>query len=295
MLRRVTSQDPSSDPSFTVGNLTDGPTPEAGPVVATFNVNGLRSALRKGLTDWLETWRPDVALLQEVRADPHPEVFAALGYHSVWLPARKPGYSGVAILSLAVPDEVELGIAHEEFDAEGRVALARFGALRVASVYVPSGSSGDARQTFKDDFLAHLTNWARTQVERGPFVLGGDLNVAHGPLDLRNWRANQKNSGFLPHERAWFGEMLDLGLQDTHRATLGERAEYTWWSNRGAAYQNDVGWRLDYLLASGVTLQDVRAHRTPRLSDHAPVTAVLTGPPDVASALRGGGGALTRH
>ncbi|WP_027480672.1 exodeoxyribonuclease III [Deinococcus pimensis] len=261
------------------------PDAPAHPTIATFNVNGLRSALKKGLLAWFEEHRPDVALLQEVRADPHPEVFSDLGYHSVWLPATRAGYSGVAILSRREPDEVEVGVGHEAYDAEGRVLVARFGDLRVGSVYVPSGSSGDERQAFKEAFLAHLSDWTRARLAQGPLVLGGDFNVAHSSLDLRNWRSNQKNSGFLPQERAWFGEFLGLGLRDAHREHLGERAEYTWWSNRGAAYEKDVGWRLDYLLAGGVDLREVRVHRAPRLSDHAAVTAVVTGPDPVVSAL----------
>lgn len=253
--------------------------------VATFNVNGLRSALRKGLLDWLAREDPHVLLLQEVRADPHPDVFAPLGYHSVWAPAVKAGYSGVAILSKRAPDEVRVGLGHADHDAEGRVLLARFGAASFASVYVPSGSSGEARQAVKDDFLSTFRAWTRERMAEGPLLLGGDFNVAHREIDLKNWRSNTKNSGFLPHERAWMTEMLALGLADTHREAIGERAEFSWWSNRGRAYENDVGWRLDYLLASGFDVRRVRAGRDARLSDHAPIVGDIVGPSEIVRAV----------
>ncbi|PYE55225.1 exodeoxyribonuclease III [Deinococcus yavapaiensis] len=253
--------------------------------VATFNVNGLRSALRKGLIEWLARERPHVLLLQEVRADPHPEVFAELGYHSVWAPAVKAGYSGVAILSRRAPDEVRIGLGHEGHDAEGRVILARFAGASFASVYVPSGSSGETRQAVKDDFLSKFESWTRARLAEGPVLLGGDFNVAHREIDLKNWRSNTKNSGFLPHERLWMTNMLQLGLADTHRETLGERAEYSWWSNRGRAYENDVGWRLDYLLASGLVVRHVSAARSARLSDHAPIVGEIVGPSEIVRAL----------
>lgn len=272
------------------GQVTPGlfSSPPATPPVkiTTFNVNGLRSALRKGLLGWLEREQSDVVLLQEVRADPHPEIFAQLGYFSSWFPAQKAGYSGVAVLSRRPPDEVETGISHEAYDAEGRVLLTRFGTLQLVSVYIPSGSSGDARQAFKEEFLSHFCQWTRERMKRGPLLLGGDFNIAHQNLDLKNWRSNQKNSGFLPQEREWFSRFLELGLHDTHRLSLGERAEYTWWSNRAQAYANNVGWRLDYLLAAGVCLGNVRASREARLSDHAPVTGDLLGPEGLLGALR---------
>lgn len=254
--------------------------------ITTFNVNGLRSALRKGLLGWLEREQSDVVLLQEVRADPHTEIFTQLGYFSSWFPAEKAGYSGVAVLSRRAPDEVEAGVLHADYDAEGRVLLTRFGALQLVSAYIPSGSSGETRQTFKEQFLGHFYQWTRERMKRGPLVLGGDFNIAHQNLDLKNWRSNQKNSGFLPQERAWFTSFLELGLCDTHRLCLNEQAEYTWWSNRGQAYANNVGWRLDYLLSAGVSLGNVRAGRETRLSDHAPVTGELLGPLELLTALR---------
>ncbi|MPY66814.1 exodeoxyribonuclease III [Deinococcus sp. SDU3-2] len=248
--------------------------------VTTLNVNGLRSALRKGLEGWVAREAPDVLLLQEVRADPMPEPFAALGYGSAWFPARKPGYSGVAILSRHGLEDVRPGMDHPEMDAEGRVLSAVVRGVRFASVYLPSGSSGPERQGFKDRVLADYHAWTLGTLAQGlPLVIGGDYNVAHRELDLKNWRGNRGNSGFLPHEREWMSTHLACGLTDAHRACLGERAEYTWWSNRGNAYANDVGWRIDYLLAAGVEVREVVVDRTARLSDHAPVTGWITPAP----------------
>lgn len=241
--------------------------------VTTLNVNGLRSALRKGLAGWVARERPDVLLLQEVRADPMPEALADLGYAGAWFPAQKPGYSGVAVLSLHPLSGVRPGMAHPEMDHEGRLLSAVVRGVRFASVYLPSGSSGEVRQAFKDRVLADYHAWTLATLAEGlPLVVGGDYNVAHQEIDLKNWRGNRANSGFLPHERAWLSGHLAAGLTDTHRACLGEQAEYTWWSNRGQAYANDVGWRIDYLLAAGAEVTGVRVDRAARLSDHAPLT-----------------------
>lgn len=243
------------------------------PKITTLNANGLRSALRKGLAGWAGREAPDVLLLQEVRAAPMPDALAHLGYHSAWFPAQKAGYSGVAILARQPLEDVRLGMDHDEMDAEGRVLSARVGGVRYVSVYLPSGSSGEARQGFKDRVLGDFQDWTAALLAQGePLVIGGDYNIAHQEIDIRNWRANRGSSGFLPHERAWMSAHLASGLTDTHRATLGDMAEYTWWSNRAGAYANNVGWRIDYLLAAGVNLGGVRVDREARLSDHAPLS-----------------------
>lgn len=260
--------------------------PPCSATVTTLNACGLRSALRRGLLNWLREQRPDVLLLQETRCEPMPEVFTELGYHAHWHPAGRKGYSGVAVLSQRAPDRVTLGLGHPEFDAEGRVLSAHFGPLTLVSTYFPSGSSGPERQAVKERFMAEFLTWSAARLAQGPLVIGGDLNVAHTERDLKNWRANQRNSGFLPHERAWLGELLAQGLTDTHRAQLGEASEYTWWSQRGAAYTNDVGWRLDYLLCAGLESRRVWVDRAARLSDHAPVTAELCGPAELIGRLR---------
>ncbi|UBV41926.1 exodeoxyribonuclease III [Deinococcus taeanensis] len=246
---------------------------DAGLKVTTLNVNGLRSALRKGLRDWVAREAPDVLLLQEVRADPMPGALADLGYEGVWLPAQKAGYSGVAVLARRPLLHVRAGMPHAEMDAEGRVVSAVVEGVRFVSVYLPSGSSGEARQGFKDRVLGDFQAWTEALISEGlPVVIGGDYNIAHREVDLKNWRGNQKNSGFLPHEREWMTRHLACGLTDTHRVCLGDAAQYTWWSNRGNAYGNDVGWRIDYLLAAGVQVQGVQVDRAARLSDHAPLS-----------------------
>lgn len=240
--------------------------------VTTLNVNGIRSALRKGLADWAEREQPDVLLLQEVRADPHPEALAHLGYQSAWFPAQKKGYSGVAILSKHELKDICLGMNHPEMDAEGRVISAVVKGIRFVSVYLPSGSSGPERQGFKEKILLDFQSYTEELRGEGlPVIFGGDYNIAHQEIDLKNWRSNQKNSGFLPVERDWMTQHLASGLTDTHRQHLGEAAEYTWWSTRGQAYANNVGWRIDYLLASGVNVVNVRVDREAKLSDHAPL------------------------
>ncbi|WP_261663670.1 exodeoxyribonuclease III [Deinococcus sp. Marseille-Q6407] len=253
--------------------LLPSATPLQALTVTTLNLNGVRSARRKGLDDWLRRHAPDVLLLQEIRAPAMPEFLEALGYHSAWYPAQKAGYSGVALASRLPLEDVSLGMQHEAMDAEGRLISARVGGVRFASVYLPSGSSGEVRQQFKERLLLDYQSWTERQLPLGPLVIGGDYNIAHQEIDLKNWRSNRGNSGFLPQEREWMSGHLASGLSDSHRLWLGERAEYTWWSNRGQAYVNDTGWRIDYLLTSGVEAADVWVDRAARLSDHAPLTA----------------------
>lgn len=257
-----------------------GPMPPGSSLkVTTLNVNGLRSALRKGFVEWTAQQLPDVLLLQEVRADPMPDALAALGYGGVWFPAQKAGYSGVALLSRHPLEDPRLGMPHDEMDAEGRVISAVVQGIRFVSVYLPSGSSGELRQGFKDRMLGDFQAWTDTLLAEGlPVVIGGDYNIAHQNVDIKNWRSNQNSSGFLPHERQWMSNHLASGLADCHRVHLGEAAEYTWWSNRGNAYANNVGWRIDYLLAAGVTINDLSVDRGARLSDHAPLSGWVQWP-----------------
>lgn len=244
----------------------------AKPFVTTLNLNGLRAARRKGFDQWLARVQPEVLLLQEVRAPAMPEALENLGYYSAWHPAEKAGYSGVAIASRTPLEQVELGMGRSEIDREGRVISAVTQGIRFASVYLPSGTSGPVRQAFKDEVLGHYQQWTTERLREGPLVLGGDYNIAHTELDIKNWRGNRKNSGFLPHEREWMTRHLASGLSDTHRLYLGERREYTWWSQRGQAYANNAGWRIDYLLTAGVSLEQLWVDRPARLSDHAPLS-----------------------
>ena len=247
--------------------------------IVTLNCNGIRSAARKGLFRWLPRQRADVVCLQETKAQEHQldqGSFRPSGLHCHYFDAVKKGYSGVAILSRAEPDAVIRGFGVAEFDREGRYLEARFGRLSVVSLYLPSGSAGPHRQQskfrFLDAFLPYLKSLRR---KRRDYVICGDFNIAHTPIDLTNWRSNQKNSGFLPEERAWldivFGE---LGFIDAFR-TVDDRAEqYTWWSNRGQAWKKNVGWRIDYQVLSpslaGAACA-ARIYKRQRFSDHAPL------------------------
>lgn len=244
--------------------------------VATLNANGIRSAIKKGLIEWLAQQQPDVVLFQEVRAEPMPAPLAEIGYETVWFAAQKAGYSGVAIASKFPLQDVQYGINQAEMDSEGRVISAITEGVRFVSVYLPSGSSREERQAFKERMLPEYQNWVDELRKDGvPLVLGGDYNVAHQNIDIKNWRANLNHPGFLPHEREWMTQHLASGLSDNHRLTLGEEPEYTWWSQRTNAFATNSGWRIDYLLSSGITLKNVRVDRSVRLSNHAPLVGIL--------------------
>ena len=247
--------------------------------VITLNVNGIRSAASKGLFPWLAQQGADVICLQEVRA--REDQFAGHdislpGYHAAYYPAERPGYAGVALYSRTAPERLVRGFGVAEFDNEGRYLEAQFPGLSVISLYLPSGSSGPERQDSKDRFLkAFLPHLRALKRRRRHCLLCGDWNVAHRPIDLKNWKANQKNSGFLPHERAWLDELFDeLGYIDAFRQVNTEPDQYTWWSNRGQAWAKNVGWRIDYQVASPGLAGAARAahiHKVTRFSDHAPL------------------------
>ena len=254
--------------------------------ITTANVNGIRSAAAKGFLDWLRREAPDVVCLQETRAPLElldggsglvPE-----GWHAVHRVAEARGYSGVSIYARRPPDAVVEHIGWAPFDAEGRYVEARFGDLSVVSIYVPSGSSGETRQAFKFEAMAALRpifdRWRRSGRR---YVLCGDFNIVRSERDIRNWKSNQKNSGCLPEERAWMNALVDEdGWIDGFRELKPEAVEYTWWSNRGNARANDVGWRIDYHLLSPslrADLGSVSIYRDERFSDHAPQTVELRG------------------
>jgi exodeoxyribonuclease-3 len=250
--------------------------------IATLNCNGIRSAHRKGFYDWLENQQIDLICLQETKAQA-PQLEPALreppGWHTWFVDAVKPGYSGVAVFSRHAPDAVHCGLGWEDFDREGRYLQLDFGRISIASLYLPSGSSSEARQLAKFDFLARYMPSLRAQRSDGrEYILCGDWNIAHKPIDLRNWRSNQKNSGFLPEERAWLTGVFDeLGWVDAYRKLHPDATDacYTWWSNRGAAWEKNVGWRLDYQLASpllATTAKHADVFKAQRFSDHAPLT-----------------------
>jgi exodeoxyribonuclease-3 len=247
--------------------------------VITLNVNGIRSAASKGLFPWLAQQDADVICLQEVRA--REDQFAghdiALpGYHAAYYPAERPGYAGVALYSRQQPLRLVRGFGVNEFDQEGRYLEAQFPEVAVVSLYLPSGSSGPERQASKDRFLKKFMPHLRAlRRRRRPYILCGDWNIAHREIDLRNWKSNQKNSGFLPHERAWLDELFDeVGFIDAFRRVHAGPDQYTWWSNRGQAWANNVGWRIDYQVASPALAGAPRAaqiYKAARFSDHAPL------------------------
>jgi exodeoxyribonuclease-3 len=248
--------------------------------IVTLNVNGIRSAARRGFFEWIAKQDADVVCVQETRAQRDQigdELYHPRGYHCYYLDAVRKGYSGVAIYSRRKPDRVVTGFGSREFDAEGRYIEAQFKDLSVVSAYLPSGSSSDERQRakfrFLKQFMPHLRALKR---RRRGYVICGDWNIAHKEIDLRNWRSNQKNSGFLPEERAWLDELFgDVSYIDAFRAVNQEPDHYTWWSNRGQAWSKNVGWRIDYHVLSPRLDGSVLAasiHKTTRFSDHAPLT-----------------------
>jgi len=254
--------------------------------LASLNLNGIRSACSKGLQNWLERQAPDCMCVQEIKAQQGDlagrfELLAGLRGH--FHPASvKKGYSGVGIYTRREPSDVLAGWGSQEFDAEGRWLEARFDTPRrkfsIISAYFPSGTSGPERQEAKYRFLDEIAPLlARLKAGR-EFILCGDVNIAHREIDLKNWRGNQKNSGFLPEERAWMDRLLTAGgLVDVYRQLHPDVAgdAYTWWSNRGQAWANNVGWRIDYHLATPATAAGARrasVYKDERFSDHAPLT-----------------------
>ncbi len=248
--------------------------------IMSVNTNGIRAAARKGFFDWLPTQDVDIVCIQETKAQEHQlddPVFHPEGYTRFFVDAQKKGYSGVAIYSRRKPDEVITEMGCEEFDNEGRYVEARYGDLSVISLYVPSGSSSEERQAAKDRFMVFFEGQLQAMKQSGRrYIICGDWNIAHKEEDLRNWRGNKKNSGFLPHERAWLDKLFyEMEFVDGFRELPQEEHEYTWWSNRGQAWANNVGWRIDYHVLSpnlkgSVLNTDI--YRDERFSDHAPLT-----------------------
>jgi exodeoxyribonuclease-3 len=247
--------------------------------VITLNANGIRSAAAKGAFAWLREQDADVVCLQETKAqEPQLEGHDVdlPGYHRYFFDALRPGYSGTALYCRHKPREVIRGFGVDEFDREGRYLEARLPGISVVSLYLPSGSSGPERQASKFRFLeAFLPHLQRLRRRREPVLLCGDWNIAHKEIDLRNWKSNQKNSGFLPEERAWMDELFGtLGFVDTFREVQPGPDQYTWWSNRGQAWAKNVGWRIDYQIGSKALAGAARAahiHKASRFSDHAPL------------------------
>jgi exodeoxyribonuclease-3 len=248
--------------------------------IITLNVCGLRSAASKGLFRWLARQNADYVCLQETRCQIHQLVdhdVAIPGYHSFFHDAKRKGYAGVALYTRHEPDKVIRGFGVREFDDEGRYLELQNGALSVVSLYMPSGSAGPERQAAKFRFLAAFMPFLqRLRRRRRHYIVCGDWNIAHKAIDLKNWKANQKNSGFLPEERAWMDRLFGpAGYVDAFREVNALPDQYTWWSNRGQARVNNVGWRIDYHVVSRSLAGRARTasiYRGERFSDHAPLT-----------------------
>ncbi len=247
--------------------------------IITLNANGIRAASRKGFFDWLPAQKADFVCIQETKAqinDLKTADFFPVAHHSFYHDAVKRGYSGTAIYSRHQPDRVQYGLGWDKFDSEGRWLQTDFGNLSVVSLYLPSGSSSDERQQIKfevmDWLMPQLKKMARSKRQ---YVICGDWNIAHKEIDLKNWRGNKKNSGFLPAERGWLDELFGKGgMVDAFRQVEPGEEQYTWWSNRGQAYAKNVGWRIDYQIATkGVakTVQSASIFKDERFSDHAPL------------------------
>ena len=246
--------------------------------IVTYNINGIRAALRKGLDEWLKSIDPDIICLQEIKAREEQfdsSIFTNLGYHCYWYSAQKPGYSGTAILCKEKPIKVTYGMNYESYDKEGRVMRVDFETYSVISVYMPSGSSGESRQSFKMTFLEDFHNYISELIQRIPnLIIAGDYNICHKAIDIHNPQRNQNTSGFLPEEREWLSSFIDLGFIDTFRYFNHEPHQYSWWSYRANARAKNLGWRIDYLLAT--QSMESRLNRATILSqakhsDHCPV------------------------
>lgn len=247
--------------------------------IISLNANGIRSAERKGFFAWMQQQNADVVCLQETKAQIQqlsPDIFCPETYHCYYHDAKKKGYSGVALYCKQQPDSVINGIGCVEFDDEGRFIEAQFGNLSVISLYLPSGSSGEERQAFKFSFLEYFAVLLQDRrQDNRHYIICGDWNIAHKTIDLKNWRGNQKNSGFLPEERAWMDTLFNgEKWVDAFRVINQESDQYTWWSNRGQAWAKNVGWRIDYQIVSAALRDKIigtSIYKDERFSDHAPL------------------------
>jgi exodeoxyribonuclease-3 len=254
--------------------------------IISLNLNGIRSATNKGVQKWLQTQNADIVCMQEIKAqqaDLTAEMFNPPGYHGYFHYAEKKGYSGVGIYTKTKPDAVIEGLGGsndsvQDIDSEGRYLECQFGNLSVISLYLPSGSSGEERQAFKFSVMTRFMLHMQTLIKSGrEVIICGDWNIAHKEADLKNYKGNKKNSGFLPEERAWLTTLFDeVGWVDVYRTLHPSTTDecYTWWSNRGAAYEKNVGWRLDYQIATpaiAAKAVSTSIYKAEKFSDHAPL------------------------
>jgi exodeoxyribonuclease-3 len=257
--------------------------------IVTWNVNGIRAALRKGALDWVQAESPEIVCLQEVRAQSEQidgadlERLQSLYNHQTWYPANRAGYSGVATFTSIEPIETSLGLDAPAFDDEGRVIISRLPGFLLFNIYFPNGGRDHARVPFKLDFYAHLLDFCdRLHAQGEMIVLTGDFNTAHQEIDLRNPKSNENTTGFLPEERVWIDRYLEHGFVDAFRELYPDKVQYTWWTYRSNARARNVGWRLDYYLVSKpmmVHVKEVQIHDEVLGSDHCPVSLILNNNP----------------
>jgi len=247
--------------------------------IISVNVNGIRAAYRKNFFTWLQKQDADIVCIQETKAQVdqlNDEIIKPKGYFSYFNSAVKKGYSGVAIYSQIEPEKIIGKIGWKDADIEGRFIQANFGQLSVISLYLPSGSSSEERQAIKFDFLERLTPvLKKMRRQKREYIICGDWNIAHKKIDIKNWKGNQKNSGFLPEEREWMSSLFDdIGMVDAFRVVNQQEEQYTWWSNRGQAWAKNVGWRIDYQVVTPGLKNKIKTasiYKDERFSDHAPL------------------------
>ena len=247
--------------------------------IISVNVNGIRAAHRKNFFTWLQKQDADIVCIQETKAQVdqlNDEIIKPKGYFSYFNSAVKKGYSGVAIYSQIEPEKIIGKIGWKDADIEGRFIQANFGKLSVISLYLPSGSSSEERQAIKFDFLERLTPvLKKMRRQKREYIICGDWNIAHKKIDIKNWKGNQKNSGFLPEEREWMSSLFDdIGMVDAFRVVNQQEEQYTWWSNRGQAWAKNVGWRIDYQVVTPGLKNKIKTasiYKDERFSDHAPL------------------------
>ena len=247
--------------------------------IISINVNGIRAAHRKNFFTWLQKQDADIVCIQETKAQVdqlNDEIIKPKGYFSYFNSAVKKGYSGVAIYSQIEPEKIIGKIGWKDADIEGRFIQANFGKLSVISLYLPSGSSSEERQAIKFDFLERLTPvLKKMRRQKREYIICGDWNIAHKKIDIKNWKGNQKNSGFLPEEREWMDSLFDdIGMVDAFRVVNQQEEQYTWWSNRGQAWAKNVGWRIDYQVVTPGLKNKIKTasiYKDERFSDHAPL------------------------
>ncbi len=247
--------------------------------IYTFNVNGIRSALNKGLEAWIKLEDPDILCFQEIKiseTDLIDPIFKALGYFCFWYPAEKKGYSGVAILSKIKPNNIQYGFGIQQYDSEGRVIIADYHSFSVMCAYFPSGTTGETRQEIKFQFLDDIYSYIHTleQKKKQLFVCG-DVNICHHAIDIHNPKSNANTSGFLPEERAWVGKFIESGFVDCFRQINKLPHQYSWWSYRAGARSKNLGWRIDYIFASqeiSYKILNAKIHAAVVMSDHCPVS-----------------------